>query len=85
MSYFLLFFLNPVDNEKDLVDIPENIKGKLDIKSVRWIDEVLDLALERPLVAMQKEIATVVTSASEEAPATKIEGEVKGDGAPLKH
>ena len=46
--------LIPVDNEKDLVDIPENIKGKLDIKSVRWIDEVLQYALVRqpsPLVA----------------------------------
>jgi ATP-dependent Lon protease len=46
--------LIPVDNEKDLVEIPENIKGKLDIKTVRWIDEVLQYALVRqpsPLVA----------------------------------
>jgi len=39
----------PDENEKDLVDIPENITGSLDIHPVKWIDEVLDLALERPL------------------------------------
>jgi ATP-dependent Lon protease len=39
--------LIPVDNEKDLVEIPDNIKGKLDIKTVRWIDEVLQYALVR--------------------------------------
>ncbi|NID15161.1 endopeptidase La [Luteibacter yeojuensis] len=39
----------PDENKKDLVDIPENITGSLDIHPVRWIDEVLDLALERPL------------------------------------
>jgi ATP-dependent Lon protease len=39
--------LIPVDNEKDLVEIPANIKDKLDIKTVRWIDEVLQYALVR--------------------------------------
>ncbi|HEV7633255.1 MAG TPA: endopeptidase La [Steroidobacteraceae bacterium] len=39
--------LIPVDNEKDLVEIPDNIKGKLDIRPVKWIDEVLELALTR--------------------------------------
>jgi ATP-dependent Lon protease len=37
----------PQENEKDLVEIPENIKGKLQIRPVRWIDEVLDVALTR--------------------------------------
>jgi ATP-dependent Lon protease len=36
----------PHDNEKDLVDIPKNIKGKLDIRPVRWVDEVLEIALQ---------------------------------------
>ena len=35
----------PVDNEKDLVEIPDNIKGNLSIKPVKWIDEVLEIAL----------------------------------------
>ncbi len=39
--------LIPVDNEKDLVEIPDNIKGKLDIRTVKWIDEVLQYALVR--------------------------------------
>jgi ATP-dependent Lon protease len=39
--------LIPEENQKDLVEIPENIKGKLTIKTVRWIDEVLQIALTR--------------------------------------
>ncbi|MBA8735603.1 endopeptidase La [Chromobacterium violaceum] len=39
--------LIPKGNEKDLVDIPANIKQKLEIHPVKWIDEVLALALER--------------------------------------
>lgn len=41
----------PSDNEKDLVEIPKNIKDKLTIVPVRWIDEVLQLALETLPVA----------------------------------
>ncbi len=37
--------LIPHENEKDLVEIPKNILSKLDVKPVRWIDEVLELAL----------------------------------------
>ena len=37
--------LIPVDNEKDLVEIPDNIKHGLTIKPVKWIDEVLQVAL----------------------------------------
>jgi ATP-dependent Lon protease len=37
--------LIPEENKKDLVEIPDNIKGKLDIRAVRWIDEVLQVAL----------------------------------------
>ncbi len=35
----------PKENERDLVDIPKNIKQNLSIKPVRWIDEVLEIAL----------------------------------------
>src|SRR5699024_2528714 len=35
----------PEDNRKDLVDIPANIKRRLDIRPVKTIDEVLDIAL----------------------------------------
>ncbi|RMG35462.1 MAG: endopeptidase La [Gammaproteobacteria bacterium] len=35
----------PADNERDLVEIPKNIKQNLDIRPVKWIDEVLEIAL----------------------------------------
>lgn len=37
--------LIPDENRKDLVDIPERIKKDLDIRPVKWIDEVLEVAL----------------------------------------
>jgi ATP-dependent Lon protease len=37
--------LIPDENVKDLAEIPENIKGRLEIKPVKWIDEVLQVAL----------------------------------------
>ena len=36
----------PKDNERDLKEIPDNIKADLEIKPVKWIDEVLDIALQ---------------------------------------
>jgi ATP-dependent Lon protease len=39
--------LIPEENRKDLVEIPKNIKDALDIRPVKWIDQVLELALER--------------------------------------
>lgn len=36
----------PKDNERDLKEIPDNIKADLEIKAVKWIDEVLELALQ---------------------------------------
>jgi ATP-dependent Lon protease len=38
--------LIPQDNVKDLQDIPENVKNQLEIVPVRWIDQVLEFALE---------------------------------------
>jgi ATP-dependent Lon protease len=37
--------LIPEENRKDLAEIPKNVKDKLDIKPVRWIDQVLQVAL----------------------------------------
>lgn len=39
----------PDENRKDLADIPKNVTQHVKIVPVKWIDEVLDLALERPL------------------------------------
>jgi ATP-dependent Lon protease len=38
--------LIPQENEKDLAEIPKNIKDKLNIVPVKWIDEVLEVALQ---------------------------------------
>ena len=56
----------PEDNKKDLVDMPKNITASLDIHPVRWIDEVLDIALERP----------VQPKAAEEAAAADVPGKL---------
>ncbi|MEE8321755.1 MAG: endopeptidase La [Gammaproteobacteria bacterium] len=39
--------LVPQENEPELVEIPKNIKQNLEIRAVRWIDEILDIALQR--------------------------------------
>ncbi|HJV81467.1 endopeptidase La [Noviherbaspirillum sp.] len=44
--------LIPEQNVKDLADIPDNVKNKLEIVPVRWIDKVLEVALERHPVAL---------------------------------
>jgi ATP-dependent Lon protease len=58
--------LIPEENAKDLQDIPENVKNGLEIVPVRWIDKVLEIALERmptplpedePVVAAASEVA----------------------------
>jgi ATP-dependent Lon protease len=52
--------LIPEENERDLKDIPETILDALEVKAVRWIDEVLDVALSRqpePLVVTGEPVA----------------------------
>jgi ATP-dependent Lon protease len=45
----------PKENERDLKEIPANVKADLAIHPVKWIDEVLQLALEQPLEKWQIE------------------------------
>ena len=47
--------LIPEGNVRDLKEIPDNIKSELEIKSVRWIDEVLDLVLTRQPIPWEKD------------------------------
>ncbi len=57
----------PLENKKDLVEIPEEIMQGLDIKPVQWIDEVLSLALEKtPMVSPDPVGKTVKTDETEE-------------------
>jgi ATP-dependent Lon protease len=43
----------PLENEKDLAEIPDNIKNNLEIKTVEWVEEVLSLALEKPVPGLE--------------------------------
>jgi ATP-dependent Lon protease len=50
--------LIPQDNAKDLQEIPDNVKSGLDIIPVKWIDQVLQVALERqPIPLTDEEVA----------------------------
>ena len=53
--------LIPDENSKDLADIPQNIKDSLDIKPVKWIDEVLQLALSRMPEPLPQAVVETVT------------------------
>jgi ATP-dependent Lon protease len=56
--------LIPEDNIKDLQDIPENVKNGLEIVPVKWIDQVLDIALEaKPVALSDEEVAAAAVSA----------------------
>ena len=45
----------PKDNEKDLAEVPENVTKGLTIKPVKWIDEVLEIALESAPKSLSEE------------------------------
>jgi len=47
--------LIPEGNVRDLKEIPDNIKSELEIKPVRWIDEVLDIVLTRQPIPWEKD------------------------------
>jgi ATP-dependent Lon protease len=50
--------LIPEQNVKDLAEIPDNVKNRLEIVPVRWIDKVLEIALERhPAPLSEEELA----------------------------
>src|SRR5690554_6149051 len=56
--------LIPEDNVKDLAEIPENVKNRLEIVPVRWIDRVLEIALQRmPTPLSDEEVARLAAEA----------------------
>jgi len=59
--------LIPAENERELEDVPKNIKQNLDIKPVTWIDEVLTLALQHmpePLAAASEDLDAITQESS---------------------
>ncbi|MFJ7566365.1 endopeptidase La [Herminiimonas sp. NPDC097707] len=69
--------LIPEQNVKDLAEIPDNVKNKLEIVPVRWIDKVLEIALERAPVPLTDEEAAVVETAVAKPSAPTDSGVVK--------
>jgi ATP-dependent Lon protease len=69
--------LIPDENVKDLVEIPQNIKGNLDIKPVKWIDEVLQFSL-RNMPQPQVQPITVVAPEVVEEKRNKRPGRRQG-------
>lgn len=67
--------LIPEQNVKDLTDIPDNVKNKLEIIPVRWIDKVLEIALERQPAPLADEAA--VDTAVAQSPGTTDPNVVK--------
>ncbi|MBV7534600.1 endopeptidase La [Duganella sp. sic0402] len=65
--------LIPEQNVKDLADIPDNVKNKLEIVPVRWIDKVLEVALERQPEAL------VETAPVEAVAAAAAKPDAQGD------
>jgi len=64
--------LIPDENEKDLVEIPDNIKGNLDIRPVKWIDQVLGVALtQQPLPQQPSDAAPSAAGGTTEESAEK--------------
>ncbi len=60
----------PEENQKDLAEIPDNVKAGLNIVPVRWIDKVLEIALERvPVPLVDDDLAPAVVKPGESAAA----------------
>ena len=58
----LTLILIPEQNIKDLAEIPDNVKNVLEIRPVKWIDEVLAVALERaPIPRIEESTSPIAT------------------------
>jgi len=67
--------LIPEENTKDLAEIPDNIKNKLDIHPVKWIDQVLEMALERkpqPLAETDEKVVAVALAGDSTGPDSSV-------------
>ena len=60
--------LIPDQNVKDLADIPDNVKNVLEIRPVKWIDEVLAVALERAPVPVVDEVVASIAVQKDAVP-----------------
>lgn len=75
--------LIPEENVKDLAEIPENVKGQIEIVPVKWIDKVLEVALERQPEALPEE--DVKVEAKADGSAATSPAPASGAAESLKH
>jgi len=75
----------PRENERDLVDIPKNIKQHLDIRPVRWIDEVLEIALKEMPHPKDAKTGVEVQENAQKSETQSAPERVKKGAAPTKH
>ena len=68
--------LIPEENAKDLQEIPDNVKSGLEIVPVKWIDQVLQVALERQPVPLSDEEVALAAAATL-LPVAQVVGSVK--------
>jgi ATP-dependent Lon protease len=67
----------PEENRKDLADIPANVTESLQIRPVKWIDEVLDIALEHPVTPSSHNATMEAAGAQAKSTEREIESPVR--------
>jgi ATP-dependent Lon protease len=72
--------LIPEENVKDLIDIPDNVKNAIEVVPVRWIDKVLELALEKVPTALPELTPEEIAKAAEAS-----KGAAATSGEVIKH
>ena len=72
----------PHENERDLAEVPDKIKDNLEIKPVKWIDEVLEIALESSPAPLSDE---AYLAGQNDAKLTSTAEEEAGDKPSMSH
>ena len=72
----------PHENERDLAEVPDKIKDNLEIKPVKWIDEVLEIALESSPTPLSDE---AYLAGQNDAKLTSTAEEEGGDKPSMSH
>ena len=73
--------LIPEENRRDLAEIPKNVRQSLDIRPVQWIDQVLEMALQRVPKPLPEQEEGAIKPVPEKLPA----GKSSKKRSPLRH
>ena len=64
--------LIPEENARDLKEIPDNIKADLSIKTVKWIDEVLAVALTKQPTPLPDDVVAALSVKNDEISGERV-------------